>query len=328
MSYEFSGILWVPRPKNTHVGMRNMISGHFGNYTILDAATRKIKRQYEFFSRNLILDIGLERIGSRNSVAGFIRIGTGTTAPAEGDTQLVSQSASASTIVGGSINTTFAGAPNYESINTISYEFAQGALIGNYSEIGIGWASTGATLYARDLIRTPGGAPTTINVSSSEILQVSYRMAWFPALADATGVVNIGGVNYNYTSRLMLRDTMRNPIINGVMFSALQNATVYNGEIGALTAQPSGTQGAITAGTFAAYVANSRYLEHTVSATTGQGNIAGGIRSLSIQAINGNSSTLTQTQMRFGSVAGDATIPKTSNDQFGLTIRHSWARRP
>lgn len=305
------------RPCVLNVGVS--LAGDY-KFRVLDGATRRVKRETDWM-HNLITDIGLDRFGSGNVIGGTCRIGTGTTAPANSDTQLVSQSASTTTTVGfgSKVN---AGAPNYETTATTTYEFALGAVVGNMAEVGIGWASTGATLFSRARIVDGGGTPTTITVLVTEILQVTFRLTAFPKITDSTGVVVISGINYNYTARVAQVSVVANALdIGGIpLANAGGTANAYTGTLGAITGLPSGSLAAMSVGVLAAYTNGTYYREYTITASISQGNVAGGIQT--IYTLVGNATgTLVATQVQFSPL-----IPKNNTKTFSLTMRFSWAR--
>lgn len=286
--------------------------------TVLDGATRQVVRR-SGVSPNLVTDIGLDRIGAASVIGGFCRIGTGTTAPANSDTQLVSQSAATSTTVG-SLSRVNAGAPNYETTATVTFEFPLGAVVGNMAEIGLGWASSGATLFSRARILDGGGSPTTITVLVTEILQVTARLALYPTLTDATGTVTLSGVSYGYTARVSLVNTTAAIDPNGTVLANLVNQIAYNSTIGAVTAQPAGSSTNLTSGTLQAYTNGTYYRDYTLTAALAIGNLSGGIKSI-YTSLGVASSEVFRTQIEFGTA-----IPKDNTKTFSLSLRVSWAR--
>lgn len=300
-----------------HLHQRNSIGLEY-KLTVLDGATRRVMRE-SGWSPNLVTDIGLDRIGSGNTIGGFCRIGTGTTTPANSDTQLVAQSASTSSIVVPTSRVN-AGSPTYHSTATCTFEFSLGSVVGNMAEIGIGWASTGATLFSRARILDGGGTPTTITVLVTEILQVTARLALYPTLTDATGSVVIGGVSYNYTARTSQANSVHAIDTNGPMLSSISAPIAYTGAIGTVTGLPSGTSGVLTAGSFSSYTNGNYFRDYSLSAGIGVGNLSGGIKSI-VSNVGNGSGDVFRTQIEF-----DTAIPKDNTKTFLLTLRVSWAR--
>ncbi len=268
---------------------------------------------------NLITNGGLDRIGTGSVFGSYCRIGTGNTAAANTDTQLVAQSASASSVV--TTTAANAGAPNYETATTTTYEFALGAVVGNMAEVGVGWATTGATLFSRALIVNSGGTPTTITVLVSEILQVVYRFTVFPNLVDSTGSVMISGTTYSFTARASYAASQLSCSPTGALLAQVLSATGYNGAIGAVTGAPAGTQTGLTGGSLLAYTNGTYYRDYTISASLAGGNLSGGITAILVNM--GSSGSVFITQIGFATA-----IPKDNTKVLNMTLRQPWSRRP
>lgn len=303
----------------------NASCGISGDYKlrILDGKTRALKYESPDWIPNLITDLGMDRIAA-GSIGQHCRIGTGTSTPANSDTALQSQSASTLSVVSNSSSN--AGAPNYESTFVSTYEFALGAVVGNMGEIGLGWtASTASTLATRSRILDAGGFPTTITVTASEILQVTYRIKSWPKLTDDTGVVNISGTNYNYTARassIANVGGLSPALAGGPSSISGGGCTVYNGAIGANTGIPSGSTATLLAPSLAGYTNGTYYREVVCTADLVNGNVSGGITALKIVWNKSNSTKWADHQIGFSPA-----IPKDSTKTFSLTLRTSWARR-
>lgn len=272
---------------------------------------------------NIITDIGLDRLGNGNSSAGYCRVGTGSSVPAASQQNLDNQIAvSASNPFSSSqINE---GAPLYRTTHVFTYTFAQGAVVGNITEVGIGWATTGTTLFSRALIVDGSGNPTTITLVSFDQLTVYYRVRLTPALTDTTGSIVLGGTTYNYTTRPCSVGTFGSVqyLFSGDNFSYISTVNAYQagstlGTITAVNPNYSGTpsSGTLTQGT---YVSGSFYRDAIVSFSVSQGNLPGGIQVLLFYW--GGYSTQ-KYQMAFNNP-----IPKDSTKTFTLTMRYSWGR--
>lgn len=285
---------------------------------VIDPVTRRVKRKTPWF-KNLITNIGLDRIGQNGAVGSWCRIGTGTTAPANADTALVSQSASTSTSI--STSAANAGSPDYQTTFTATFEFALGAVVGNMAEIGVGWASSGATLFSRARIVDVGGSPTTISVLVTEILQATYRLSVYPTLTDSSSTVTVGGSSYTYVSRVASCGAVCG-ISLGVPWFQTFNHNAYNGVLGAITGLPSGTSGALTNGSLSAYTDGTYYRDFTLSAGISVANLSGGISVIQTK-IGTVLGSVWNTQTSFSPA-----IPKNNTNQLAMTWRVSWARRP
>lgn len=271
--------------------------------------------------RNLITDSGLDRLGSGGNPWTTCRVGTGNTPPAVTDTQPAAQRSATTnkTLTTNGINS----AEGY-SWERYTWTFAQGAVTGNIAELCVGWASSGAGIFSRALIKDSSGNPTTIPIASNEILRVTWevRVAW--PTVDLTGTQvftgNKGGT-YNWTSRARLVGTSPNwTIANAAAVVALQaNYVNYGGALGPITGEPTYTardsvSSFLTPG---AYVPASFKATGVLSLDLAYGNSAAGIKSITF--------TTTMLNCAF-QMAFDPPIPKTAEDFLSLPLSVSWGR--
>jgi len=310
--------------------MINLHTKLSGEYKIVIKRDGK-EIETEWF-KNLILNQGLDQLGSDNEVLyGYARVGTGTTAPIVTNTELeaqvgVSQQGPASTTV---VNS---GAPNYTTLTTYQYVFTQGSVTGNISEVGVGWATTGSTLFSRALIVDGSGTPTTITLLPIDQLIIYYRLNASQPTTDTTTAVTISSVSYPYTIRTAYAG---NYASNGVTFkygyawSKLTNSSsVYlygdDATLGPITGSLSGTLiGSNGSGGFTfsnpAYTPGTYYRDNTFSIDVSHGNAVGGIGGIVWQM--GVYSTSLASQLVL-----PTPIPKTNTQVLTLTVRFSWAR--
>jgi hypothetical protein len=159
---------------------------------------------------NLILDQGLDQIGQvSNSGVSFGEpilwatgsVGTGSTAPATTDTQLEAWVATAGNYAG--YVTSYVPAagsdPAYwKCLHT--YRFGAGAAAGNLTEVGVGITNyDGTGLFSRALIVDGGGSPTTLVVTSTEILDLTYEFRVYPDTTEEIQTLIINGTTYTFT---------------------------------------------------------------------------------------------------------------------------------
>ena len=304
----------------------NFCTGISGEYRVVVNRADGTATDTGWF-KNLILDQGLDRFGNSggNVVYNYARVGTGVSTPVATQTQLDSQLA-VSAGGGAAGATANEGAPLYRTTLTHTYAFAQGAVVGNITEIGIGWATTGATLFSRALILDNLGSPTSITLVALDQLTVYYRLRIVPTLTDATGSVTIASTNYNFTVRVASVASFGQ---NQYAYSSadywtagagsttygagatLQGVTAY-GPSGSAT----GTDGTVSA---SGYTAGTYYRDSNFSWSISAGNATGGIQGLRI--------TWGVTYLPFAYQVYFATpIPKTSTNVLNLVFRFSWAR--
>lgn len=308
----------IPPRRFVDVGMPRSGVTMSGRYQIrvLDAYGIE-KRRTPWFD-NIILDSGLNRWGS-GTIIGGAAIGTSSTTPAASDTGLGTQSHFTST-AGVGANLAAGTSPNYNNTRTFVYRTTLGALNGNYTEVGVGWAS--GSMFSRALILDGGGTPTSLSVSSSEQLDIFYQLSVYPPIVDiGPTTVTISGVNYDVTGRSSYVSNISQVWTVGqgqVVFTSSGGFSqfVYAGPLGLITAGPSGA--GATGGTIAtsAYVNNSLEANGTWTYALDSGNVSGGI------GASFAGSSLGAFQYQFSPV-----IPKNNTKTLVLNYRQGWARR-
>lgn len=144
---------------------------------------------------NLITNDGLNALGASVAIGAYVMVGTSNTAPANTDTTLVAQVASKlnSAAPSSSFSSGVETVGNRYGWCRLTCPFAQGAVVGNIAEVGIGWTST--LVFSRSLV-TPA-----ISIIAIDQLTVVYELRMYLPTTNVTGTVNIGGTSYNYTIR-------------------------------------------------------------------------------------------------------------------------------
>ncbi|HEX7764156.1 MAG TPA: hypothetical protein VF433_11175 [Cellvibrio sp.] len=286
---------------------------------------------------NLILNAGLDMLGNVIFQTSRCAVGTGSTAPAPTQNTLVSQLAVTSTVQSVTGNTS--GTAPYLCTRTIVYRFAAGAAVGNLSEIGVG-SNTGTPMpcFSRELIRDGMGNPTTLTVLSDEFLDVTYQVTLAPPLSDVTGTFSISGTPYDYTLRAALVGTRVSysqgwglntassgaTLFNGGQSFVAADTTAFNGSIGAVTAQPSGTSSNASSISSLSYTTGNYYRDFSAVWGLGNGNLAGGIKSV-LYRLGFSSGNASEARMNF-QIEYDTAIPKNDTQVLTLPFRHSWGR--
>lgn len=265
---------------------------------------------------NLILNTGLNRIGTGSSVGARCQVGAGSTAPTVADTSLQSWIAgndSTQSQTNGIVN---AAGETYSWARR-TYRFNIGVAAGNVSEVGVGWGSSGATLFSRALVLDGSGNPNTITVLSDEILDVTYELRFYPPSVDAAFSLTIAGVNYDFVARTaLLVDDNWSPqsLLGSGMGSPSINA--YQGPIGAITAQPTGG-GSLGSMTYDSYSNNSYQRTGIATFNVSSGNLSGGIGALLFR-------TSGSWAMQFSVTPK---IPKDNTKTFTIRVTTTWARK-
>lgn len=272
---------------------------------------------------NLILNQGMDRVGNNLSSTTSCQVGTSSTTPVDSQTALSGYLAGTSNLILATPG--FSPTPPYYGFRNLVFRFNTGAAAGNLAEVGVGWSTSGNTLFSRALILDGGGAPTTITVLSDEILEVTYQLRVYPPESDLTGNVTITGLGtIGFTSRGSLVTSPNwGPQANGPTGGSIFSGSfVYNGSIGAVTGSPAGANANATSVALSSYSNGSYFRDSTITCGLSDGNVGGGVRSIQwfLGASGGTVSGCMQCQF-------DTVIPKDSTKVFNLTLRHSWARR-
>lgn len=173
---------------------------------------------------NLITNSGLNYLAASTGWLSTCRVGTGTTAPAFTDANLETEIASvtnANNYDGTTTRTVFntdAIGSIYYTANRRTYNFAEGAAVGNISEVAIG-PSTG-NVFSRALIVDGAGNPTTITLLADESLRVFHELRLYPPVGD--NVHTVGA--YTVTTRAYRTDAQS---ADGWAFSPRSDSAAY-----------------------------------------------------------------------------------------------------
>ena len=128
-----------------------------------------------------------------NANANNIRVGTGSTPPVDSNTALQAQIASADI----SVSTTYIPAL-LQGKQSGTATFATGGVIGNISEVGL--FDYDGRMYSRALIKDANGDPTTITLTATDQLRVTYTIVTYLLNTTLSGKVTVtrDGVNESY----------------------------------------------------------------------------------------------------------------------------------
>lgn len=152
-------------------------------------------------TKNLITDFGWNRLfnmGEQNNNLTVVQVGTGNTTPSTADTSLVAFLAQ---VAGNSTGTVQKGTDTIGEYTStrVTYVFAQGAVVGNISEVGWKVANGDSALTSRSLIKDGLGNPATMTVTAIDQLTVTYELRYYRPPVSNSGTLTIGGVSTNYT---------------------------------------------------------------------------------------------------------------------------------
>lgn len=261
---------------------------------------------------NLITNAGLNRMGNNSDWLNYCQVGSSTAAPSFTDTALGTFMAGHSSIPT-SVSGNLSISPYYAWARK-QFRFNSGTVVGSVGEIGVGWAASGS-LFSKSRVTDVNGADTTIVVLADEILDVTYEHRFYPKLADATGTIvltgNKGGP-FDWIMRPAAEETNNWKGIGSMGYVA--TARVYDGDIREVINIPYGS--VLDIGEAAqSYVENSLQRKFDITASTAEGNLVSGIRSMSMLL------GLGYFQIQFTPV-----LLKTDVDSLSLTFTISWGR--
>lgn len=321
-----------------HVGL----SGSFPVIEVL-SPDGKVKRRIDG-PKNLITDIGLERLGSvgnSQSLYPFCRVGSGNSEPDPDNRQLDNQLGSA-----GAGNATAVQGVNLAggyAWARITWTFGVGAVVGNVSEIGTGWAATGDTLFSRALVRDVNGNPTSISILSDEQLRVTWEHHRYWQQSPNTGTIsnegNKGGDYIWQASPRQVQDWLIVQVAGSGGGQIISNGSLSpNSSMGtsqaAFTVALSGVSAlgdinspltggvvATPAGSCSASKPSPTSLRWTFSFNVSQGNNAAGINGFHFAC--GGSTALSSFQFK---ALIDPPLMKTSDDFLRVSLDLSWGR--
>jgi hypothetical protein len=299
-----------------------------GEYRLVLNAGLPTEKDTGWFD-NLVLDNGLNMLGSgpTNWYANC-SVGTGTAAPANAQTTLTAYLAQKLGITSSSASNV--GSPSYAGQYTAVYTFAQGAVVGNIAEVGVGPGTGGSNLFSRSRIVDGGGTPTTLTVVALDQLTVYYRVTATPTLTDAAGSFLISGVSYNYTSRLSNAGSFMATTSawegtsrwGSLVTAGNIVATFSTATLGATTSAPGGTAYNGATLSMAAYSAGNFYNDCTLTFSTSQGNAPGGVGSIWVDWGN----TPSNSRRHCSQMSLSPVIPKDNTKVLTIVFRYSWSR--
>jgi hypothetical protein len=153
----------------------------------------------DWFPNTLLRD-GMRQMGQRGDWLTCCQVGSNNTLPDTLQTGLLGYVAGTDNIEENVIGIT-TEAPYY-GWRRIRWRYYPGSVSGILAEVGVGWGTTaGANLTSRALIRNEVGTVVTVTPLIDEYLDVTYEFRYYVPTGDATGVVTLDGINYNYIAR-------------------------------------------------------------------------------------------------------------------------------
>lgn len=294
------------------ISIRTQSEGHYKLETL--DASGNVTRSTDWMP-NLILDQGLQRMGTSNDYLNVCSVGGGVSTPQPSNTALQAKIAQSST-VSDVVNGAQAEEPYY-AYSRRTFTFTAGSVAGLVGELAVGWGGNAGQLFSRALVRNANGTPQAIPVLADETLRVTYEHRYYPLITDTTGVLTISGAiggQYEYIIRPSMVSTGTQWTANSAQNNGTRlSVTAYNGGIGGITEQPIGNRLTMTGVTGTVSGTTATFAHSYENANL---NVSGGIRSLMFAMGNG------AWQVQF-----TPAIPKVADSSLRLQFSHTWGRR-
>lgn len=323
-----------------------------GQFKVMVHREGQLVQETDWFD-NLILDQGLDYLGTMslmpsvvypNGPMGYAHIGTGTSPAVTTQTSLENY------LMGVSYaNTNFfenEGPPNYKSNIVQYYRFAQGAVVGGVSEVGVGRQITDGQLFSRARLVDSNGNPTTIVITAVDQLTIAYQLTIVPNTQAVVGSVVLEGVTYNWSAYMTGINNLGNAatnlrmptpnsarpfmgvpyaqnLVQGVLYGGgtpLSPSVLVDNNVPGATATLDIT-GQATSNITYAYTTGSYTATSTLSLVPSVGNVVGGIQCIQIKF------AVTDIDIGFRVLYYfNAPIPKTNTKLLRFEFVTSWSR--
>ena len=294
----------------------------------------RVKRSFGFIvpNKNLIVDLGLDRLGGYGGAAGlgvssgfmYMLLGTSTTPPTVNDTAMASFGVNVASPGVTQRLSGNSGAPDYYGWCRGRWTSAIGGATGNWTNIAISSSATNAanSLRSSALIVDNGGNPTTFPVLADEQFEGYWELRAYVNLADTTYTINVGSTSTNCTQRPSYVQGNQVPsslIGDYSAFSWLDGGAIRStGVLGPITG---GMTGLIVDGHYPVFQVSGPYTpgsyEQLYAASSGPTQAVGTFKGISRQA---NSGIGFQTLF-------DPPITKNNTESLTYYQKFTWARR-
>jgi hypothetical protein len=307
----------------THVGLEGWFT-----VELIDAKTKRVKRKLRF--KNTITDAGMNGIGNGTSIGTLLTslaVGTGSTAPAVGQTSLVSEI--------DRTNSTGGTSDVYNSGSGFAYWYGQRVRLfveaeanGNLTELGFFSSTTdlSGTMFNRQLFKDDLGNAVTITKTSGEQLKVTFEWRVYMDQSANAQTISISGVSTDLSHRAYDVDSSS---AWGSTF--LQNFGVFTGgnSVGyawesqtmpSTTALQTGSPVLASSSTVQAYTNGNFYRDIEYKWEPAVANFTLGIGTITTGVIGSSSANLSFITTFNPRVAKDNT------KRFTIINRYSWAR--
>lgn len=292
-----------------------------------------VRRSSESDFRNLITNVGLDSMNNTgiDTSTQFVSVGTGSTAPANAQTAMISEIARTSRRSTGNGVIASGAAFAYWSIKQV-YLFLETEANGNLTEVGFFNQITTGTMFSRQLFKDVTGTPTTVVKTASDQLKITYEIRCYPPTVDTTqsGVV-ISGTSYDITTRAREIDsaliwgydsgTTAGFLLNVGRLFVSAGGRAYEGTatLGTTTGSLIGASAGADTSVAGGYTNGNYYRDVTMKWEPGNANFATGIGG--IHSHGGGTTELFQSLFT-------PAFTKDATKRLTLVVRCAWARYP
>ena len=280
--------------------------------------------------KNQILNSGRNHAGTNSGFAGAAacaQVGTSGNAPTPSETQLVEWVQGTSDDISTATGTS--GVSPWYGYNRTTYRFPPGAMSNeNLSEAGVGWGTSGTTLFSRARIVDALGDDTTVTPLVDEYLDMTYELRYYAPEYDVfvPNACNLNGDDFDITIRASSVGTVLALYIGSKMgqVSTLNSDwNVWDGDLGTVEQAPNGLSASCTNDDQydLAYQNNSYAQDMQCDCGASGWNLTGGFRSMRIRTTAGN------WQIRFEKSSDGTKVQKDASFTMAFTYRLHWAAR-
>jgi hypothetical protein len=195
------------RTREVELGSKVAIEGYV-TVELIEAHSGRVKFKSQY--KNVITDAAINAWFANDFISSmrtWCAVGTGSTAPAAGQTSLVSEYNTPVTRtnsnggVGDAEAFVVSGTTGY-NYHRRTRVFTETQVNGNLTEFGFFSASSGGTMFARQLFKDSMGNPVVITKTALDQLRITHEIRLWEMDADETYTVTIGGVVYDTTERI------------------------------------------------------------------------------------------------------------------------------
>lgn len=309
------------------LGIAGYVTLHKG---ILDSKGEPVTREHITTFKNLVLDTGLNRIGTNSDWMDWLHLGSGIQAPHPLQSTLQNPTYTGNALAPGAHTT---GGINisdplkpYAWVRRIFRVSPRGENR-TYAEMGVGWNNS--SLFSRTLIKDPLGNPNTISILGDEYLDVTYESRLYMPVDTVEYIVTPTGDDAEPRTILVRASQLNTPsrtmgwgiaypsgsgyAPGSILNTANYNNRFFNGDIGSLYENP---QGSVVGSTFnRTSMTRTSSTSAVITITRELPDNVGTLRSLQV------SQDAYCFQMQF-----DPPFHKTNEDRFSISYSISWGR--